>query len=81
MIASGMGLTKAAVTYHFSTKEDLFNAVVEPAFTDLNAYFEKWEPGPLEPARRSPTAWHSWSNTAPSSRSWPRKATAGTTSP
>ncbi|MGW3119113.1 TetR/AcrR family transcriptional regulator [Streptomyces sp. NPDC001107] len=52
MIASGMGLTKAAVTYHFRTKEDLLNAVVEPAFTDLNAYFEKWEPGPLKPARR-----------------------------
>ncbi|MFI1051400.1 TetR family transcriptional regulator [Streptomyces griseoruber] len=51
MIASGMGLTKAAVTYHFRTKEDLLNAVVEPAFTDLNAYFEKWGPGPLEPAR------------------------------
>ena len=52
MIASGTGLTKAAVTYHFRTKEDLLNAVVEPAFTDLDAYFEKWEPGPLKPARR-----------------------------
>jgi hypothetical protein len=26
--------------------------VAEPSFTDLNAYFEKWGPGPLEPARR-----------------------------
>lgn len=28
MIASGMGLSKAAVSHHFSTKEDLLNAVV-----------------------------------------------------
>ncbi|GAB3000675.1 TetR family transcriptional regulator [Streptomyces pseudoechinosporeus] len=52
MIASGMGLSKAAVTYHFRTKEDILNAVVEPAFTDLDAFFEKVGTGPLKPARR-----------------------------
>ncbi|GAB2764519.1 TetR/AcrR family transcriptional regulator [Streptomyces bullii] len=52
MIASGMGLTKAAVSYHFRTKEDILNAVVEPAFSDLEAFFEKWGTGPLKPAKR-----------------------------
>jgi AcrR family transcriptional regulator len=52
MIASGMGLSKAAVSYHFRTKEDLLNAVVKPAFTDLDAFFEKVGTGPLKPAQR-----------------------------
>jgi len=52
MIASGMGLSKAAVSYHFRTKEDLLNAVVEPAFSDLNAYFDRWGTESLKPARR-----------------------------
>lgn len=41
MIVSGMGLSKAAVSYHCRTKEDLLNAVVQPAFSDLNAYFDR----------------------------------------
>jgi AcrR family transcriptional regulator len=52
MIAAGMGLSKAAVSYHFRTKEDLLTAVVEPAFSDLDAFFEKAGTGPLKPARR-----------------------------
>lgn len=52
MIASGMGLSKGAVSYHFPTKEDLLEAVVEPAWSDLQAFFEKFGTGPLRPARR-----------------------------
>jgi AcrR family transcriptional regulator len=52
MVASGMGFSKAAVSYHFRTKEDLLTAVVEPAFSDLGAFFEKVGTGPLKPARR-----------------------------
>jgi AcrR family transcriptional regulator len=52
MIASGMGLSKAAVSYHFRTKEDLLAAVVEPAVHDLDAFFAKVGSGPLKPARR-----------------------------
>lgn len=53
MVASGMGFSKAAVSYHFRTKEDLLTAVVEPAFRDLDAFFEKVGTGPRGPARRS----------------------------
>lgn len=52
MIASGMGLSKGAVSYHFPTKEDLLEGVVEPAWSDLDAFLEKVGPGPLRPARR-----------------------------
>ncbi|MFF5521850.1 TetR family transcriptional regulator [Streptomyces coeruleorubidus] len=52
MIASGVGLSKAAVSYHFRTKEDILNAVVEPAFSDLETLFEKVGTGPVKPARR-----------------------------
>jgi AcrR family transcriptional regulator len=52
MIASNMGLSKGAVSYHFPTKEDLLDAVVEPAWSDLEAFFEKFGTGPLKPARR-----------------------------
>jgi AcrR family transcriptional regulator len=52
MIASGMELSKGAVSYHFPTKEDLLEAVVEPAWSDLDAFLEKVGPGPLRPGRR-----------------------------
>jgi AcrR family transcriptional regulator len=52
MIASSLGVAKSAVSYHFRTKEDLLNAVVEPALKDLEAFFDKFKTGPLRPARR-----------------------------
>ena len=52
MIASKLGVAKSAVSYHFRTKEDLLDAVVTPALSDLDAYFEKFGNGPLRPARR-----------------------------
>jgi AcrR family transcriptional regulator len=52
MIASNLGVAKSAVSYHFRTKEDLLDAVVAPALSDLDAYFEKFGNGPLKPARR-----------------------------
>ena len=35
MIADELGFTKAAIYYHFRTREQLLNAVVEPIFTQL----------------------------------------------
>lgn len=35
LIADRLGVTKAAVYYHFRTKDDLLAALVEPAFADL----------------------------------------------
>ena len=52
MIAASMGLSKGAVSYHFPTKENLLEAVVEPTWSDLEAFFEKFGTGPLKPARR-----------------------------
>lgn len=52
MIASRMGLSKAAVTYHFRTKEDLLASVVKPAFNDLDTFLQQVGAGPLKPARR-----------------------------
>lgn len=52
MIAAALGLTKAAVTYHFPTKEDLLAAVVAPAFSDLDTFFTEVGSEPLKPARR-----------------------------
>jgi AcrR family transcriptional regulator len=34
-IADRLGVTKAAVYYHFHTKDELLRALVEPAFTEL----------------------------------------------
>ena len=36
-IADRLGVTKAAVYYHFHTKDELLRALVEPAFTELTA--------------------------------------------
>jgi AcrR family transcriptional regulator len=52
MIASSMGLSKAAVTYHFRTKEDILAAAVEPALADLRAFVERLGTERLDPARR-----------------------------
>jgi AcrR family transcriptional regulator len=37
MIADEMGFTKAAIYYHFRTREELLGAVVEPIFEQLSA--------------------------------------------
>jgi AcrR family transcriptional regulator len=52
MIASSMGLSKAAVSYHFPTKEILLNAVVEPAFADLQVFLDQTSNGRSTPMRR-----------------------------
>ena len=36
MIADEMGFTKAAIYYHFRTREELLDAVVEPIFEQLS---------------------------------------------
>jgi AcrR family transcriptional regulator len=38
MIATHLGVTKAAVYYQFHTKEEIVLAVIEPAFTDMRAF-------------------------------------------
>lgn len=52
MIASNLGVAKSAVSYHFRTKEDLLDAVVAPAFSDLDAYFERFGSRAIRGARR-----------------------------
>lgn len=43
MIADKLGLTKAAVYHHFKTRDEILNAVVEPAIDEVNALFERAE--------------------------------------
>ncbi|WP_346279556.1 TetR/AcrR family transcriptional regulator [Pseudonocardia sp.] len=52
MIASSMGLSKAAVSYHFPTKEILLNAVVEPAIADLQLFLDQMGNERSRPGRR-----------------------------
>jgi AcrR family transcriptional regulator len=52
MIASSMGLSKAAVSYHFRTKEDILAVGVEPALVDLQAFVQEIGAEPVKPARR-----------------------------
>lgn len=52
MIATAMELSKAAVSYHFRTKEDLLAAVAEPAFTDLQQFLDETEAEPRKAVRR-----------------------------
>jgi AcrR family transcriptional regulator len=51
MIADELGVTKAAVYYHFRTREDLLMAVVEPVFRDLSAIVETAEAKRTQHAR------------------------------
>jgi AcrR family transcriptional regulator len=50
MIADEMGFTKAAIYYHFHTREELLTAVVEPIFEQLSGVIADAE------AQRSATA-------------------------
>ena len=52
MIGDRLGVTKAAVTYHFHSKEELLAAVITPAFDDLRALLEQAEGVKREGARR-----------------------------
>lgn len=40
MIADALGITKAAVYYHFRTKDEITEAVAEPALRDLSAILD-----------------------------------------
>ncbi|MBQ1074413.1 TetR family transcriptional regulator [Micromonospora sp. C31] len=50
-IAERLRLTKAAILYHFPTKEHLLTALVEPLMADLEALLDTAEAGPSERAR------------------------------
>ncbi|MDX6256658.1 MAG: hypothetical protein QOJ11_2992 [Frankiales bacterium] len=44
-IADRLGVTKAALYYHFKTKDDLLAAIVEPMFSDVEAALDFPQPG------------------------------------
>src|SRR6266516_1508042 len=50
MIADALGVTKAAVYYHFKTKDEITEAVAEPAVGELNTILDRaatiGRPGP-----------------------------------
>ena len=50
-IADRLGVTKAAVYYHFRSKDDLLAALVEPAFDELDALLREVEALPADSAR------------------------------
>ena len=52
MIADRLEVTKAALYYHFRTKDELLGAIVGPAFADLERLLEEVETVPREAARR-----------------------------
>ncbi|MGA8847814.1 MAG: helix-turn-helix domain-containing protein [Nocardioides sp.] len=52
MIGTRLGVTKAAVTYHFRSKEELLEAVIAPAFDDLRQLLEDAEGIKRASARR-----------------------------
>lgn len=51
MIADEMGFTKAAIYYHFRTREELLAAVVEPIFDQLSVVIAAAEAQRSAPAR------------------------------
>lgn len=52
MIGDRLGVSKAAVSYHFKSKEELLAAVVAPAFSDLSTLLDEAEAVRRESARR-----------------------------
>ncbi|WP_327028685.1 TetR family transcriptional regulator [Micromonospora sp. NBC_01740] len=50
-IAERLRLTKAAILYHFPTKEHLLTALIEPMVADFEALLDAAEEGPAERAR------------------------------
>jgi AcrR family transcriptional regulator len=51
-IADRLGLTKAALYYHFRSKDDLLQALHQPAVVDLEALLDAYAEVPDTPARR-----------------------------
>jgi AcrR family transcriptional regulator len=51
-IADRLGLTKAALYYHFRSKDDLLRALIAPAIADLDALLDADEQDADTPARR-----------------------------
>jgi AcrR family transcriptional regulator len=51
-IADRLGFTKAALYYHFRSKDDLLQALNEPAVRDCESLLEAYEQLPDTPARR-----------------------------
>jgi len=45
-IADRLGFTKAALYYHYRSKDELLSAVVEPFFADMEAVMDSAETGP-----------------------------------
>ncbi|CAN5466172.1 TetR/AcrR family transcriptional regulator [soil metagenome] len=53
MIGDRLGVSKAAVTYHFKSKDELLAAVITPAFDELTHLLEESEAIRRESARRT----------------------------
>jgi len=53
MIGDRLGVSKAAVTYHFKSKDDLIRAVIAPAFHELQELLDGAEAIKRESARRT----------------------------
>lgn len=53
MIGDRLGVSKAAVAYHFHSKDDLLAAVTQPAFSDLREMLDEAESVRRESARRT----------------------------
>ena len=54
-LAAATGMSKAAVSYHFPTKNDLLHAVADPLLDSLDALIDRHPTGPTECARCSRT--------------------------
>lgn len=52
-VSERLGFSKAALYYHFRTKDELLTALVKPALDGLAALIDGVEPTPSRPARRA----------------------------
>lgn len=48
-LAAATGMSKAAVSYHFPTKNDLLHALADPLLDDLDALVKRYPPAPTWP--------------------------------
>ncbi|KOX18384.1 TetR family transcriptional regulator [Nocardiopsis sp. NRRL B-16309] len=48
-ISERLGVTKAALYYHYPSKNDLLTALVAPLCEDMDALFARWGGGPVRP--------------------------------
>ena len=87
-IAERLGVTKAALYYHFKSKEDIVHSLTDDYFAEIDALLDwaKEQPRPTNPVARSWIAtsgscWvaarcsASWSRTGPLCRPWRRPRT------